>query len=465
MKLAFISCILLLLLIGCQDDPPPSPEPVYDSIYAGGPNFTTFVRGENIFGTQGKHLTSNQSIDFVVGNSLFRTNWVAAPASVKSLDGLGPVFNARSCGSCHFKDGRAAPADAFEIPRAGLLFRLSIEGNTPTGAPKPHRVYGEQLQDKSNPNANYEAKVNVQYEYIDGQYPDGTSYSLRKPIYSLSDLQFGPITEQYFISPRIAPQIPGLGLLESIDEDDILQHEDPDDSNNDGISGVANKVYDAIHKREAVGRFGWKAGMPSILQQNAGAFNGDMGLTSNIFPDDDWTDIQAEKYPDLIDGGKPEISDSQLYRITLYVQSLSVPAVRNVETAMYIKGKKLFHSVGCGKCHVESYTTRMGNDIAALDNQKISPYTDLLLHDMGVELSDQRQDFRASGQEWRTPPLWGIGLIPAVNKHTRYLHDGRARNIEEAILWHGGEGQKSREAFKELTKKDREDLIFFINSI
>lgn len=465
MKWSIWAILLIIGFSSCREDEPVEIIDYTEDIQSGGERFTTFVRGENVFGTQSDHLTHEESRLFVSGNSLFRTNWVSAPSSVMSLDGLGPVFNAISCGSCHFKDGRAAPPDEFAVPKAGLLFRLSLKDLDKNGHPMPHPIYGGQLQDRSLPVAAPEANVNISYEEIQGGYADGTTYTLRKPIYTFTDWGYGPVTEPIMVSPRIAPQIYGLGLLENIPTDDILRKEDEYDMDNDGISGKANYIDDVENGGLALGRFDWKANKPNIRQQAAGAFAGDMGLTSHLFPNTDWTEAQEQQYPGIIDGGTPEISDDQLFRVELYIQALAVPAARDVETDSYQAGKKLFTKINCAACHTPKFTTGNNANIAALNNQKIRPYTDLLLHDMGPELADNKPDGKATGSEWRTPPLWGLGLVPAVNEHTRYLHDGRARSLEEAILWHGGEAKNSREQFKTLTKEEREDLLFFLKSI
>ncbi|MEM9548699.1 MAG: di-heme oxidoredictase family protein [Bacteroidota bacterium] len=457
-------CVLITFLTACGEEPEVSSE-IDPELLAGGVNFTTFVGGENAFGVQGEELTRDESRLFVAGNSLFRSNWISAPASVMSLDGLGPVFNAISCGSCHFKDGRAAPPDEFSVDKSGLLFRISVDGFTETGEPRPHPVYGAQIQDRSLPAASYEAKVRIDYEFIAGTLDDGTPYELRKPIYTIEDWQYGDVTNPFDLSPRIASQLVGLGLLENIDEDDILALEDVNDSDNDGISGKANYVHDAENGGTTLGRFGWKSNQPSLRQQNAGAFNGDMGLTSDIFPKDDWTETQESQHPEIANGGEPEVSEEQIFRISLYVQSLAVPATRNIDDPQYSSGKQLFLDINCSGCHNPSFQTGIGSSISSLNSQKIAPYTDLLLHDMGPDLADNRPDFEATGTEWRTAPLWGIGLIPAVNDHTRYLHDGRARNLEEAILWHGGEAEESKNKYKSLSLQEREDLLFFIKSI
>ncbi|MEM6697952.1 MAG: di-heme oxidoredictase family protein, partial [Bacteroidota bacterium] len=269
----------------------------------------------------------------------------------------------------------------------------------------------------------------------------------------------------YELSPRIATHLAGMGLLESISEEDILANEDKDDVDKDGISGKANYVWNVQEEANTLGRFGWKANQPNIIQQNAGAFNGDMGLTSSFFPEDVFTPAQESQHPNIIDGGSPEVSDEQLFRISLYVQSLAVPAKRNTDEPEYLAGRTLFMEIGCESCHKASFTTSVGNEIPSLDQQKIYPYTDLLLHDMGEGLADHSPDFDATGREWRTAPLWGVGLIKTVNNHTRLLHDGRARNVAEAILWHGGEAKQVTDRFKQLTKQEREDLIFFVNSL
>ncbi|MEM9991307.1 MAG: di-heme oxidoredictase family protein, partial [Bacteroidota bacterium] len=311
---------------------------------SGGANFTTFDFGQNAFGGQGNALSRQESRLFVAGNALFRSNWIAAPASVASLDGLGPLFNAISCGSCHFKDGRAAPPD--EMNRAGLLWRISIDGTTPEGAPMPHAIYGNQLQDRALPKASPEADIMTTYQEITGQYPDGTTYTLQKPIYTVENFAYGAIEGHYNLSPRIATHIAGLGLLESITNADILANEDIDDTNGDGISGKANYVWNVQTQSHTLGRFGWKANQPSILQQNAAAFNGDMGLTSNLFPEDEFTNEQQAQHPDIANGGAPEVSDEQLFRISLYIQSLAVPAKRNIDTEAYLSGRSSFMKVG-----------------------------------------------------------------------------------------------------------------------
>jgi CxxC motif-containing protein (DUF1111 family) len=439
------------------------PEP--DEKFTGGTNGTTLDFSQNAFGGQVQGMTSEQRGFFVTGNSFFRSNWITAPASVQTLDGLGPVFNSASCGGCHFKDGRAQPPATPEEALNGLLFRLSIPGMDAHGGPLPEPVYGGQWQDKAILGVQPEGKIQVSYQEIAGQYPDGSAYSLRKPVYTFPEFNYGAPATGWMFSPRIAPQMPGLGLLEIIPEQDILAWADENDANQDGISGRANRVWDEASGQTVLGRFGWKANQPNLMQQTAAAFNGDIGITSNLFPKDHLTPAQLLVYPNIPNGGEPEIPDDILNKVVVYTRALAVPARRNYDDAVVLRGKYIFNELNCAGCHRPVMTTGTDGQIAALREQKIWPYTDLLLHDLGPDLADNRPDFLATGTEWRTAPLWGIGLIPVVNGHSFLLHDGRARNIEEAILWHGGEAEKSRDDFKKLNKTDREALIKFVESL
>ncbi|MEM9822389.1 MAG: di-heme oxidoredictase family protein [Bacteroidota bacterium] len=425
---------------------------------------TVFDVSQNAFGFQAPGLANQDQLLFFVGNSFFNQNWVTAPASTTARDGLGPFFNARSCASCHFKDGRGKPAvDEITQRGRGLLLRISVPGVTPYGGPKPEPTYGTQLQDQAIQGLDREVAFQIFYEEQPGQYPDGTPYSLRKPSYELSETFYGDLDPQTLISPRIAPQMIGLGLLEAIEEASILEHADEMDADGDGISGKPNYVYDYVHKQVSLGRFGWKANEPNLIQQTAGAFAGDLGITSHLFLEENCVDgVDCDQIPN---GGDKEIDDDDLEKTVLYASSLAVPARRDWENEDILRGKFLFNRIKCAACHVPNYITGEHHRFPAFSNQAIWPYTDLLLHDMGPELADNRPEFEANGQEWRTPPLWGIGLFPTVNDHSFYLHDGRARNLEEAILWHGGEAQQSKEAFMQLGKVDREAIIQFLNSL
>ena len=404
--------------------------------------------------------------EFQVGNSFFNTVWVATPASTTARDGLGPIYNAVSCSSCHFKDGRGRG-----LPEEGgatdvsLLFRLRLKTLAESMEVIPHPVYGGQFQPQGVPGVSGEGTSTVQFTKIHIQYQDGIWAQLVKPIYSFFNLNYGPLTESTIASPRVAPQMIGLGLIEAIRETDILKNEDPFDANGDGISGRANRVYSIVNQSVTLGRFGWKAGKASLLEQNAAAFNGDIGITSPLFPEEECTQTQVSC---LNLKTAEDITIERLNAVTLYTQLLSVPARRNFSKPEVIEGQKIFHQINCASCHTPSYITG-DSPIEGLAHQRIYPYSDFLLHDMGDGLADDLREYfnedEATTREWRTPPLWGLGLIPTVNGHSRYLHDGRARSLEEAILWHGGEAQEARDAFIQLPSAKRSNLIEFLNSL
>jgi len=428
-----------------------------------GGQVTVFNTSQEAFGFFATNLTLEQKSDFGVGNSLFRLPWVTAPSSTNGRDGLGPFFNTNACGNCHFKDGRGrAPAFDGELG-TGLLLRLSVPGIDAHGAPMQDPIYGGQLQDNAIFGQTVKGKYSIVYETLSETLADGTVVNLQKPTYQINQLGYGPLSGTLMISPRVANQLIGLGLLEAIPDADILALADANDSNNDGISGKANYVYDIASNSTKMGRFGWKANQPNVKQQVAAAFSGDMGITSSLFPN--------ENYPPGVDcgsipnGGSPEIEDLNFNRVVLYSQALAVPARRNYKDQDVLRGKQVFQTINCTGCHAPKFVTGSDHPVTALRNQTIRPYSDLLLHDMGEGLADHSPDFLASGSEWRTQPLWGIGLIKTVNGHTNLLHDGRARNVEEAILWHGGEAQKAKDKYKQLSPQERSDLLAFINSL
>lgn len=409
------------------------------------------------------NLPKEQLRAFFFGNRLFNTNWTQAPGSVRAFDGLGPVFNRVSCSGCHTRDGRGRPPAQSGDPMLSMLVRLSVPGTDAHGGPKPHPVYGDQLNDRAIHGVEPEGKARITYDEVAGGYADGSSYALARPRYRIEALTFGALGTDVMLSPRVAPQMIGLGLLEAIPEAAILAKADPDDRDGDGISGRANMVWDHAAGGTALGRFGWKANQPSLRQQAAGAALGDIGLTSPLFPRANCGAAQTACAA-AITGGEPELSSTFLDRLELYSQALAVPEQRHPEDARVIQGFALFKTARCDACHTPTQATGE-HPLAALNQQTIHPFTDLLLHDMGPALADGRADFLADGQEWRTPPLWGIGLIETVNGHTRFLHDGRARNLEEAILWHGGEAESSRDAFRAMTRAEREALLAFLDSL
>ncbi|MFD1553968.1 thiol oxidoreductase [Putridiphycobacter roseus] len=459
MKLTYPLILLFLMMLSCRKE-----AVITDyRLYSGGKNGTIFDESENAFGHAMSSMSNDKELLFFVGNSFFNQNWVSAPASAKARDGIGPLLNAKSCSACHFKDGRGAPILSIDDNATGFLIRLST-GNNPDGSPIDDPIYGGQFNDKSINGVKDEGVIHVNFEYTSGEFEDGTPYTLRKPIYSLIKLNYGALSPNIMMSPRIGQQMIGLGLLEAINSADILLNVDENDANGDGISGKANYVWDIESGDMQLGLFGWKAGQPSLKQQVAAAFQGDLGIKSYLFPNENHTDNQPECL-NLEDGGEVEIEKDDLEKTVLYASSLAVPARRNVADEDVIQGELLFSELQCIACHTNTFETGNSHVFSYLNKQLIHPYSDMLLHDMGTELSDNRPIFLAEGKEWRTQPLWGIGLIQTVNGHTYLLHDGRARNIEEAILWHGGEAETTKNRYKALPKTQRAQVLKFINSL
>lgn len=452
----FLVCFLFLIS-SCKKEPVIEEYDNLASDPAAG-SCTVYDQTSYAFSYQVNGLSSSESLQFYVGNSFFNQNWVEAPSSTEARDGLGPLFNAKSCAGCHFRDGRGLP-----IMNEGLLYRLGTPNSSFSGSIMDV-IFGGQLQDQSISGVPQEGEMTIQYTEMTGYYPDGSSYSLRVPIYSIGNQQFGTLGSTTRISPRVGQQMIGLGLLEQIPDARLLAIADPFDGNHDGISGRVNYVSDLLSQGISIGRFGWKANVPTLYQQVAGAFNGDIGITSSMFPSENHTANQSA-CDGLPNGGTPEISDDDLASVVLYSRVLAVPAQRNPTNADVMKGKQLFKQLNCTGCHTPTHVTGSGGNIQALKNVRIHAFTDLLLHDMGGALADGLPNFKATGNEWRTPPLWGLGLIQTVNGHTFLLHDGRARSIEEAILWHGGEGERSKNKFKELSKKEREQVLRFLESL
>ena len=394
------------------------------------------------------------------GDEFFALAFDPLGAVDSTTDGLGPIMNATSCESCHVGDGRGQPFGQ----GSGLLIRLAINQQGLHGETLADPVYGGQFQDMSIAGYQAEGTISIEYTEVAGTFADGTPYSLHVPSYRLDGLSDGALADGVTFSPRVGNQVYGLGLLEAISEDTILATADPNDSDGDGISGKPNYVWDFFNNRLALGYFGWKANQPHLLQQSAGAFSGDLGLTTSIFMGNPCTAAQVDCLG-LSDGGSPEVTDEILQKVAFYTQTLGVPAQRNTTAPQFQTGEALFVQAQCSTCHLPQVTTGIHPTVPQLSNQTIAPFTDLLLHDMGEGLADGQLDYQASGSEWRTAPLWGIGLFETVNGHTYYLHDGRARNLSEAILWHGGEAQASRDAFIGMSATDREALLTYLASI
>lgn len=440
------------------------------------------VDNRNAFSHSSGNMSFESELNFKVGNAIFRKLWVSAPASTKASDGLGPLFNARSCQRCHIKDGRGHPPEANwpEDDAVSMFLRLSIPPQTQADRERrrtrrakviPEPTYGGQLQDLAIQGHAGEGRMHITYEEVPVTLAGGEIVRLRKPVYRITDLGHGPLHPETMISPRVAPQMIGLGLLEAVPEDQILEREDPDDKDGDGISGRANRVWSLEQDRVMLGRFGLKAGNPTILQQSAEAFAGDIGISNPLVrqASGDCTARQQHclKAPngDTEAHGGLELSQELLDLTVFYSQNLAVPRRRAHDDPVILAGKALFYGIGCAACHRPKLYTGTVEGQPHLSNQLIWPYTDMLLHDMGEALADGRPEGDAEGREWRTAPLWGVGLTEVVSGHRFLLHDGRARGVKEAILWHGGEAQTARDAFAALSKAERDKLIAFVNSL
>ena len=442
---------------------------------------TVRARGiADAFSQPAANLSFQQELDFKVGNGMFKRLWVSPPASTIASDGLGPLYNARSCQRCHLKDGRGHTPEGPEDSAVSMFLRISIPapstdeitryiaGTHPT-APDP--VYGTQLQDLSLPGHAPEARMDITYETIEVPLSGGETAELRSPTYKAIDLGYGPLHPDAMLSPRVAPQMIGMGLLEAIPAEDILSWADPDDLNGDGISGSPQIVWSRLYDQPMLGRFGFKAGNPNMVEQTASAFAGDIGISSPLFPDafGECTAYQVDclsaVHGENAEQDGFEIDQTGLDLVTFYSRSLGVPARRNVDDPTVLQGRKVFFDSGCAACHRPNYVTHRLEDGNAASFQLIWPYTDLLLHDMGEGLADNRPEGRANGREWRTAPLWGIGMTETVSGHTQFLHDGRARSLLEAILWHGGEAQASRDSVVNMDPPDRHALITYLESL
>jgi CxxC motif-containing protein (DUF1111 family) len=424
-------------------------------------------------------LPREQRLDFSVGNSFFRSPWVIAPSSTTARDGLGPLFNTNACQNCHIRDGRGHPPGPDALNAVSMLVRLSIAPATGEQAllerigVVPEPTYGTQLQDMAIPGVQPEGKVRVEYSAIEVRFDDGYRVQLRQPQLQISQLGYGPLHPRTQMSARVAPPMIGLGLLEAIPEAAILANAKAQAAQGNGVQGRVNRVWDDTQGATVLGRFGWKAGQPSLMQQNAHAFAGDMGLTSRLKPVDDCSPAQTACQAATNGNGNGsnetngelEVSDNILRLVQFYTRHLGVPERRDVAAPKVIAGKNLFYQAGCQSCHVPQYITATDGDDRALAGQVIRPYTDLLLHDMGPGLADGRPEFLAGPRDWRTPPLWGIGLSETVSGHSQFLHDGRARNLLEAVLWHGGEAEPAKRHVLTFNAEQRDALLAFLNSL
>ncbi|MEH6452408.1 MAG: di-heme oxidoredictase family protein [Psychromonas sp.] len=447
------------------------------------------------FSSHSANLSSAKDIlKFNGGNKFFEEPWAQSAGSVSSQDGLGPLFNNNACQDCHIRDGRGHASQAQPGQQGhdfnSMLLRASKSAlttqqkqgiNDSLIANIPDTCIGGQLQHQANFGMQEEATQSVSYQLLTVQFSDGVEVELRKPIWHVQ-ANGCEIDTDTVLSARVAPPMIGLGLLALLDEQQIVAKQDIKDSNKDGISGRANYVWSAMDNKVTLGRFGWKAGQPSIRQQAAGAFLGDMGLTTDIFKQENCLDSQQDCMSapngngDMVSDYNYEVSTKVLDKVTFYSNHLSVPQRRNAYAKNVLAGKDIFKQIGCNQCHSESYTTVTSSDFPELSGQKIYPYTDMLLHDMGLQLTDFDKnsefvkgdiqvEFLAQANEWRTPPLWGIGLAQKVDPQATFLHDGRARTILEAVLWHGGEAEQQKQQVLALNKVERENLIAFLNDL
>lgn len=445
---------------------------------SGGSATVRAMTNSNAFSQPSANISFEDELTFKVGNGLFRKLWVSSPSSTLASDGLGPLYNARSCQRCHIKDGRGHPPEGPDDTAISMFLRLSIpaEQSAPAEeiegylATAPEPTYGTQLQDFSLAGLAAEYRLQIDYEEIEVQLSGGEVASLRKPTYTVADPGYGPLHPDVMLSPRVAPQMIGLGLLEAIPAGEILALADPDDADGDGISGRANIVWSVEYDQPMLGRFGLKAGNPTLREQAASAFAGDIGISNPLFPaaSGECTSLQADclaaPHGDQ-DEREFEIDAEGLDLVTFYSRNLAVPARRDVGDPEVLRGKKVFYATGCTSCHQPAFVTHRLEDQPEQSFQLIWPYSDMLLHDMGAGLADDRPEARATGNEWRTPPLWGIGLTGQVSGHTYLLHDGRARSLLEAVLWHGGEAEMQRDAVVEMSPADRAALIRFLESL
>lgn len=484
--------VLTLTVVACGDSGHADPEPPAtqwaELLARSGGMTTAFDDSERAFGLTARNINDYERQIFADGTDLFEAQWVVETDA--EFSGLGPHFVTDSCASCHAGDGRAAgPTGDGRLPDGFIVLLADTD-------PQTRRLLGDQLTDRAH-GAVAEGHVEVSYTELVGTFADGEGYSLRSPHYTVvladgdlpdgalpdGDLPDSALPDSVVLRPRVAPHLSGLGLLELIPAAGLVANADPEDSDGDGISGRTGVAVELLSGTEALGRFGWNATQPSVEQQTATALFGDLGLTSRYFPDEacdrgglcERQGVPVSEYYEPAGFGGElegtdgyefhgEVSDEALYKLSLYARALAVPAVRDIDDPEVQRGWELFNTIGCSACHTSSFRTGVGA-VQGLSLQQISPYSDLLLHDLGDALSDQTVGGEPVSVEWRTPPLWGIGLFETVNGHTHLLHDGRARNFSEAILWHGGEAQRSATAFSELSAAQRAALIRFLEAL
>ena len=443
------------MLLALEAEWPREPE-----LTAGG--FTTVTTAGEAYQQPARLLTASQLAAFTEGRKGFSQHWAVAP-SILGLWGRGPTSNGEACTDCHDNGGRGRPPAGPEEPLQSMLVRLSIAGTGPHGEPAPDPNYGDQLQEEGIlGRVPAEGHAAIQWSEFQVALGEGELVRLRRPGIELRELAFGPLAPGALLSPRVAPALVGVGLLDAIPEQTILAAAAR--SRAAGFDGRPNRVWNAIDGRRAIGRFGHKANVATLLQQIVTAYHEDLGVTSRWFPDENCPAVQIACRAEP-PGGHPELPEAFLDPVLLYARALAVPARRNADQAVLKTGEALFAKAGCSGCHAPTLETGDYAPLPAASHQTIHPYTDLLLHDMGDGLADGRPDYAAGPRDWRTAPLWGLGLSGIVNGNTTLLHDGRARSVTEAILWHGGMAEAARDAFRAMSKQERDALIAFVMSL
>lgn len=430
----------------------------------------------NAYGHALDNLPRERWTDVRAGKALFTTRWVPAGelASARRAlgsgalvrEGLGPRHSAASCEGCHFKDGRGRPPPddplAVRAPaeRPPLLLRWSVLGAS--GDPAPEPTYGAQLQELAVASLSPEGRLELTMRRVTGRYADGQAYQLEAPVVRTSGLSRGPLHSEARLALRQPASIIGLGLLEAVASEDVLALADPEDVDGDGISGRASWVREPDTGERVLGRFGWKASQPTLWAQNALALREDLGVTSPAHPGA--TCAPADLACVALEGdAAPELGRHELEQLTTYTRMLMPPKARWADDAHATRGAALFSELGCASCHRRELRTADTGVAPELAARSFAPYTDLLLHDLGEELADPGGGEQA--REWRTAPLWGLGLLEVVSGQVRLLHDGRARSPEEAILWHGGEAAAARAAFLAAPRTEREALLAFLAAL
>ena len=424
---------------------------------------TIFTSSNVAFDTPSALIEANPQMNerFLRGDALYDQTRVANPTEFKGAGGLGPLYVGFSCGSCHTNAGRnkstlithGGSGNGFS---SQLVFIKSRNGQY-------FPEYGRVLHDQATYGVKPEGRINVEYTENNYTFPDGEPYGLLTPKYWISDWYASKIPDSELVmSVRTPCSHVGQGLISAVDHDEIkaLAEKQYPEYN---ISGEINWVYE--RNQRLMGTGGLKSQHADLTVELG--FSSDMGVTNHRFPNEVGKD-QSQTTEDF----GIEISTEDMADVEFYLMSLGVPARRNVEDPQVLRGEENFRIAKCNLCHVETLHTSSdpiklmdGTRMPHLANKTFHPYSDFLVHDMGPELGDDYDQYNASGDEWRTAPLWGMGLLDNVSGHTRFLHDQRARNYEEAIMWHGGEGAYSRKMFANMSKDDRDALVAFLKSL